>query len=93
MAKRKKIKTYEAKMDGKKVRVTVPESASVESMEDMLKENLSPHAVAAIAAYLRAAIGTNDPDVDKEVNWFQQKLEGLLANEQEFNALCKELGL
>ena len=93
MAKRKKIKTYEANLGGKKVRVTVPESASVESMEDMLKENLSPHAVAAIAAYLQAAVGTNDPDVDKEVNWFREKLEGLLANEQEFNALCKELGL
>jgi len=65
-------------------------------LADVLKDNLSPHAVAAIAAYLQAAIGTNNPDVDKEVNWFREKLVDILCgrkDEQAFNRLCEELGL
>ena len=96
MAKRRKPKTYETTLDGKKVRVTVPEKEDTDVLAEALKDNLSPHAVAAIAAYLQAAIGTNDPDVDKEVNWFREKLVDILCgrkDEQAFNRLCEELGL
>jgi len=96
MAKRGKPKTYEAKLGGKKVRVTIPENDDTDVLAEALKDNLSPHAVAAIAAYLQAAIGTNNPDVDKEVNWFREKLMDILCgrkDEQAFNRLCEELGL
>ena len=56
MAKREKIKTYEATMGGKKVRVTVPEnSEEVELLMHAIQDNLSPQAVATIIAYLQPA--------------------------------------
>ena len=73
MAKRKQPKTYATTMDGKKVRVTVPESASVESLIDMVKEHLSPQAVAAIIAYLQPA-KTKDAKINREIEWFSEKL-------------------
>ena len=53
--RRRKPKTYETTLDGKKTRVTIPENQRDEdTLLDALKDNLSPEAVAAIAAYLVA---------------------------------------
>ena len=92
MAKRKKIKTYEATMDGKKVRVTVPESASVESLIDMVKEHLSPQAVAAIIAYLQPA-RVKDKTVQREIEWFSEKLVEAVGGNAALNQLMDEVGL
>jgi len=90
MAKRKQPKTYETTMDGKKVRVTVPESASVESLIDMVKEHLSPQAVAAIIAYLQPA-RVKDKAVQREVDWFREELENMVG--KGLAQLMDEVGL
>ena len=92
MAKRKQPKTYETTMDGKKVRVTVPESASVESLIDMIKEHLSPQAVAAIIAYLQPA-KTKDAKINREIEWFSEKLVEAVGGNAALNQLMDEVGL
>ena len=92
MARREKLKTYEAKFHGRKVRVTVPESASVESLIDMVKEHLSPQAVAAIIAYLQPA-RVKDKGVQREVEWFSEKLVEAVGGNAALNQLMDEVGL
>ena len=57
-----------------------------------LRENLSPHAVAAIAAYLQP-VRTMDPDVVRQVRWFRELLTELVGGEDAMNRLCEEVGL
>lgn len=88
---RKRPKTYPiTRSDGKVVRVTVPENDEGE-LFDAIREQLSPHAVAAIVAYLQPA-RTNNPEVDRQVAWFAEQLMQMLGVEQ-FNKLIEELGL
>ena len=89
---RRKPKTYEATHRGRKTRVTVPESPKADDpLAEALRENLSPHAAAAIASYVQA-FSTGDHDVDQETNWFAERLIQMLG-ENEWNRLCQELGL
>ena len=64
--------------------------------EDLLTkalcENLSPHAVAAIAAYLQP-VRTMDPEVVRQVRWFAELLTEVVGGEDELNRLCEEVGL
>ena len=94
MAKRRKPKTYETTLNGKKTRVTVPENQRDEDTLEALKDHLSPEAVAAIAAYL-VARPTEAPNasVNKELNWFTDQLVELVGGDEAFNRLCEELGL
>ena len=46
-----------------------------------LKENLTPHAVAAVAAYLQP-VRTMDSDVVRQVQWFREMLTELVGGEQ-----------
>ena len=95
MAKRRKPKTYETTLDGKKTRVTIPENPVVDdTLSETLKDNLSPEAVAAIAAYL-VARPTEAPNaaVNRELNWFTDRLVDLVGGDEAFNRLCEELGL
>ena len=86
-------KVYDAEVCGKKRRVTVPEDPKPEDMlTDALRENLSPHAVAAIAAYLQP-VRTTDPQVDRQVCWFAELLAKAVGGEDELNRLCEEVGL
>ena len=86
-------KVYDAEVCGKKRRVTVPEDPKPEDMlTDALRENLSPHAVAAIAAYLQP-VGTTDPQVDRQVRWFAEMLTRAVGGDDELNRLCEEVGL
>ena len=57
-----------------------------------LREHLSPHAVAAIAAYLQP-VRTMDPDVVRQVRWFREQLAELIGGEDSMNRLCEEVGL
>ena len=57
-----------------------------------LREHLSPHAVAAIAAYLQP-VRTMDPDVVRQVRWFRELLTELVGGEDAMNRLCEEVGL
>ena len=93
MPKRRKPKTYQTTMDGKKVSVTIPEDPCDEdTLLEALRDNFSPHAVAAIVAYLQPA-RTNNPDVDRQLAWFRDRLVELVGGDELFNRLCEELGL
>ena len=75
---RRKPKTYEAMHQGRKTRVTVPENPKADPLTEALQDNLSPHAVAAIASYIQA-FSTGDHDVDQQTNWFAEQLIGMLG--------------
>jgi len=92
-AKRRRPETYEAEMSGKKVRVTVPENPDpVELMQDAIRDQISPHAVAAIVSYLQP-FHTKDSAVNKEVAWFSERLVELLGGYEQQSRLADELGL
>ena len=84
---------YDVEIRGKKHRVTAPEDPKPEDLlTDALRENLSPHAVAAIAAYLQP-VHTRDPEVVRQVRWFAELLTEVVGGEDELNRLCDEVGL
>jgi len=86
-------KVYDAQVHGKTRRVTVPEDPKPEDMlNDALRENLSPHAVAAIAAFCQTAT-TQRADVDRQIRWFADHLVELVGGGDEHNRLCEEVGL
>ena len=87
-----KPKTYPAVINGRRVRVTVPEDpAPGELLLDAVRENFSPGAVAAIVAHLQPA-KTNNQKADREVAWLAERLVRLLGRPQ-YDALREELGL
>ena len=90
--KRKRPETYEAKINGKTVRVTVPEAIDEAVLFDALRDNLSPQAIAAIISCLQINRTTNI-DVDRQVHWFSEELIKLLGGYEQQNRLAEELGL
>lgn len=89
--KRRHPDTYEAEINGKKVRVTVPENDESELFE-AVREQLSPEAVASIVSHLQTA-RTNNQDVDRQVRWFADELAKLLGGYEQQARLAEELGL
>jgi len=63
-----------------------------EVLLDVLKDNLSPEAVAVIAAYLQPA-RCGDEQVDRQVQWFAEQLVEALGGDDAFSRVCDELGL
>ena len=57
-----------------------------------LRENLSPHGVALIAAKCGLRHGEPEPQIEREVAWFCEFLIELLGT-GEYEQLCDELGL
>lgn len=59
-----------------------------------LRENLSPHAVALIAAKCQPHYGKGEAgqSAEREVAWFTEFLVGLTGTD-EYNRLCNELGV
>ncbi|HUX01382.1 MAG TPA: hypothetical protein VMY35_10435 [Phycisphaerae bacterium] len=99
MTKQKRPKTYEAKVNGRSVQVTVPPREAVaysgdltEVLRDVIRDNLSPHAVAAVVSCLRIN-RTNNPQVDGQVHWFAEELVKMLGGPEEQVRLGEELGL
>jgi len=94
--KHSKPKTYEADFRGKKVRVTVPGRHQTVAYSDeawqVLRDNLSPQAVAAVVSCLRTN-ATNNSDVDRQVHWFAEELTKLVGGHEGHARLMKELGL
>lgn len=89
--KRKPLTTYDA---GNGRKVTVPENDE-QDLFDAIREQLSPHAVAAIAWRLKFnnSSFTNNDDVDRQVRWFTEQLTALLGGTDRRDRLAKELGL
>jgi hypothetical protein len=77
--------------DGTVVRVTVPEDPEPE-LAEIIRDQFSPAAVAAIVAGLRP-VHTNDQNVDRQVHYLAEKLTGLLGGDDQQARLAKELGL
>ena len=63
-----------------------------EVVQEVMRDNLSPQAVAAIVAYLQPA-GTNNSDVDRQVRWFAEELVKFLGGDEQQSRLADELGL
>ena len=63
-----------------------------EVLLDVLKDNLSPEAVAVIATWLQPA-HCGDEQVDRQVRWFAEQLVEALGGDDAFNRVCDELGL
>jgi len=62
-----------------------------EVVQEVMRDNLSPQAVAAIAAHLHGIVKTKDEKVNREVAWFTAQLLDMLG--EQYNALCEEIGL
>jgi len=92
MKRRNRPQTYEADVNGKKVRVTVPDAIDEQVLFDALRDNLSPHAVAAIVSFLQP-VRTNNSDVDRQVHWFAEELTKLVGGYEQQSRLAEELGL
>ena len=62
------------------------------ALADALRDALSPEAVATIACYARD-VRTNDPNVNREVDWFADQLAEMLGGWPEQGRLMENLGL
>ena len=83
------IKTYDA---GQGRRATVPENPiSDETLFDAIKDNFSPEAVAAMAAYLQAA-NTKNRRVNQQLTWFAGELVKMLGATG-YDRLLADVGL
>ena len=84
---------YDAQFRGKKVKVTVPENPDpTEVMIEAIKDNLSPAAVATIIAYLQPA-RVKDKAIQREIEWFSEKLMEAVGGNAALNQLMDEVGL
>lgn len=85
--------THDAEVRAMKRRVSAAEDVKGEDvLVDALRDNLSPHAVAAIAAYLQP-VRTLDHDVEDQVVWFRELLTTVVGGTDQMNRLCDEAGL
>jgi hypothetical protein len=88
-------RTYEVERKGRKVRVTVPENDSAEDhLDDALKENLSPEAVATLVNAIRVHLNgrRTNREVRHQLAWLADRLVKLVGGEQAYHDLLKEAG-
>ena len=91
--RRRRPETYKhTRPDGKTVRVTVPDATDEDILFDAIRDNFSPQAMAVLAAYLDA-VATNNADVNRQVNWFADRLIERVGGRAAYNRLCDEVGL
>ncbi len=62
-------------------------------LSENLREQLSPHAVAAIVAYLQPAMSSRNAEVNRELDWFSDVLVQLLGGPESYQRITDELGL
>ncbi len=72
--------------------VKVNDDKKVTILEDTLKENLSPGAIAAISAYI-CNPKTNNDSINEEIIWFRDYLSNMVGTTQEYNETIDALGL
>ena len=73
-------------------RIDDPIEHDSQRLQEAIRDTLTPHAVAAIVAYLQPA-RSGDADVDRELQWFTAQLIELLGGPDGYNRLIEELGL
>jgi len=94
----KKVKTYEVEVEGRKAQVTVPEThdqvayagEASEVLRDVLRDSLSPEAVAIVAACVDSEV-VKDAKVAREVAWFRELLVKMVGSEEDIDRVCAEL--
>ena len=59
-------------------------------LRDVLRDNLSPEAVAILAACIDPDV-VKDAKVAREVKWFREVLVGLVGTEADVDRACDEL--
>ena len=98
--KRQRPRTYEATFHGQKTRVTIPPRETVaysgeasEVLWDVLRDNLSPKAMAVLANAIRVQLNGKlaDHDVRNRLGWLVAMLLGMVG--ERYHALCNEAGL
>ena len=91
---RRKLKTYDAKSKGHKVRGTVPEASDEDVLGDALKDHLSPEAVAALANAVRVHVNgrRNNREVRRQLDWLANRLVEIVGGEEAYHDLLKEAG-
>ena len=67
------------------------ETSRDDRVADALRDNLSPGAVAVIAAHLHGMVNTRDAAVNHQVAWFTDLLLGMVGDN--YNDLCEGVGL
>ena len=72
----------------------MPHDDDVQALTDAMKECLTPHAVALVAAKLRPAYARGEVgrEAEAQAQWLADRLVELLG-QAEYDALCEELGL
>jgi len=92
---RRKLKTYDAKFKGRKVRVTVPENDDANALGEAIKDNLSLEAVASLANAVRVHVNgrRTNPEVRRQLDWLANRLVTILGGEEAYHDLLKEAGL
>jgi len=88
-------RTREAEFRGRKVRVTVPENDRPEDqLDDALKDNFSPEAVATLANAVRVHLNgrRTNREVRGQLEWLADRLVRLVGGEQAYHDLLKEAG-
>jgi hypothetical protein len=69
-----------------------PKGVDVQVLLDALRENFTPQAIAAMAAYLQGP-DTKDAAVNRELEWFGNELVKLVGGNAMFTELMNEIGL
>lgn len=88
-----KTRTYEATIRGRETGATIPENSKPEDLlADAIRENLTPDAVAAIAAWLQSAT-TRDASVNRQIAWFREQLVVTIGGYDALNQAMEDLGL
>ena len=92
-----KPKTYPHTLpDGRTVRVTIPPPPTDEQLlaDAMLtlREQLSPHTVAAMAGMLKLA-RTDSEEVNRQIAWFTEQLMAMVGGPQQQIRLADEVWL
>ncbi|RMF84297.1 MAG: hypothetical protein D6744_03320 [Planctomycetota bacterium] len=79
--------------DDKTVPVSVPDDPDPQdALVDAIRNTLTPHAVAAVAAWLQLA-SVDDPNVAGEIEWFTRVLVETLGGNEMADRLIEEIGL
>ena len=99
-----KSKTYPVEVDGRKTRVTIPErhdhvayeGEPADVLRDVLKDSLSPQAVAAVANAVRVQLNgdaATDTEWRPQVEWVAAVLVDAVGGEAAYHRICHEAGL
>ena len=98
-----KPETYPVVLHGRKARVTVPErhdhvayeGEPADILRDLMKDNMSPQAVAAVANAVQVQLNGNAPaeaEWRSQLAWLRDVLIDALGGQDGYRLACREAG-